>query len=41
MAAGFSKEEIAEAIMEVALVSSGTEMFWAKEVYDKHLLDEE
>ncbi|HSG31183.1 MAG TPA: carboxymuconolactone decarboxylase family protein [Thermodesulfobacteriota bacterium] len=41
LAAGFSKEEIAEVIMEVALVASGTELFWAKEVYDKYLLDEE
>jgi 4-carboxymuconolactone decarboxylase len=41
MAAGYSKEEVAEAIMEVALVASGTELFWAKEVYDKYLLDGE
>lgn len=34
-----SKEEIAEAIMMTALLSSGTEIFWAKEVYDKYLLD--
>ena len=41
MAVGYSKEEISEAIMEVALVSAGTELFWAKEVYDKYLLDGE
>lgn len=37
LALGISKEEIAEAIMETALLSSGTEIFWAKEVYDKYL----
>ena len=37
IALNISKEEIAEAIMETALLSSGTELFWAKEVYDKYL----
>jgi len=32
-----SKAEIAETIMETALLSSGTDIFWAKEVYDKYL----
>lgn len=34
---GISKEEIAEAIMMTALLSSGTEIFWAKDVFDKYL----
>lgn len=38
LAMKITKEEIAEAIMETALLSSGTEIFWAKEVYDKYLL---
>jgi len=33
-----SKEEIAETIMMTALLSAGTDIFWAKEVYDKYLL---
>jgi len=37
LALGISKEEISEAIMETALLSSGTEIFWAKDVYDKYL----
>lgn len=40
MAAGFSKKQIEEAIMEAELVSSGTQMFRVKEVYDKSLLNE-
>ena len=40
MAMDISKEEIAEAIMHTALLSSGTQLFWAKEVFDKYLLDE-
>ena len=32
-----TKAEIAETIMETALVSSGTDIFWAKDVYDKYL----
>ena len=32
-----SKAEIAETIMETALLSSGTDIFWAKDVYDKYL----
>ncbi len=34
---GLSKEEIAETIMVTGLLSSGTEIFWAKEIYDKYL----
>ena len=37
LALKITKEEIAEAIMMTALLSSGTEIFWAKEVYDKYL----
>jgi AhpD family alkylhydroperoxidase len=37
LAMGISKEEIAETIMMTALLSSGTEIFWAKEIYDKYL----
>lgn len=37
LALKISKAEIAETIMETALLSSGTEIFWAKEVYDKYL----
>jgi AhpD family alkylhydroperoxidase len=37
LALGISKQEIGEAIMETALLSSGTQIFWAKEVYDKYL----
>lgn len=37
LALEISKEEIAEAIMSTALLSSGTELFWAKDVYDKYL----
>jgi len=38
LAMKISKEEIGEAIMMTALLSSGTQIFWAKEVYDKYLL---
>jgi len=37
LALKISKAEIAETIMHTALLSSGTEIFWAKEVYDKYL----
>ena len=37
LAMKITKEEIAEAIMMTALLSSGTEIFWCKEVYDKYL----
>jgi len=38
LALKISKEEIGETIMMTALLSSGTQIFWAKEVYDKYLL---
>lgn len=37
LAVGISKNEIAEAVMMTGLLSSGTEIFWAKDVYDKYL----
>jgi AhpD family alkylhydroperoxidase len=37
LALGISKQEISEAIMETALLSSGTEIFWAADVYEKYL----
>lgn len=37
LAMKITKEEIAEAIMMTALLSSGTEIFWCKGVYDKYL----
>ena len=37
LAMKITKEEIAEAIMMTALLSSGTEIFWCREVYDKYL----
>lgn len=33
---GISKEEIAETIMMTGLLSSGTELFWANETYNKY-----
>lgn len=37
LALDISKEEIAETIMFTGLLSSGTQLFWAKDVYDKYL----
>lgn len=37
LALGISKQEISEAIMETGLLSSGTEIFWAENVYRKYL----
>lgn len=37
LAAGASKKEIAETITFTGLLSSGTDLFWAKDVYDKYL----
>ena len=37
MSLDITKEEIAETIMVTGLLSSGTEIFWAKDVYDKYL----
>jgi AhpD family alkylhydroperoxidase len=34
---GIGKEEIAETIMLTGLLSSGTELFWATETYNKYL----
>jgi AhpD family alkylhydroperoxidase len=35
--AGASKEEVAEALLIAAVEGAGTQLYWAKEVYDKHL----
>ena len=37
LASGLSKEEIAETIMLTALLSSGTDIFWVKDTYEKYL----
>ena len=37
MALGISKEEIGETIMLTALLSSGTDIFWIKDTYEKYL----
>lgn len=37
LALDITKEEIAETIMFTGLLSSGTDLFWAKDVYDKYL----
>ncbi len=37
LALKITKEEIAEAIMMTSLLSSGTQIFWCKDVYDKYL----
>jgi len=34
---GISKEEIAETIVFTGLLSSGTDLFWAKDIYEKYL----
>ncbi len=37
LAAGATKQQISEVIMQTAIVSGGVELFWAKDVYDKYL----
>ncbi len=37
LALGLSKEEIAETIMFTGLLSSGTDIFWVQETYEKYL----
>jgi AhpD family alkylhydroperoxidase len=37
IALGISKEEIAETIMMTALLSSGTDIFWIRDTYEKYL----
>jgi AhpD family alkylhydroperoxidase len=37
IALGISKEEIAETIMMTALLSSGTDVFWIRDTYEKYL----
>ncbi len=37
LASGLTKEEIAETIMMTALLSSGTDIFWVKDTYEKYL----
>jgi AhpD family alkylhydroperoxidase len=37
LALKITKEEIAEAIMMTALLSSGTDIFWVRDTYEKYL----
>jgi len=37
LALGLSKEEIAETIMLTGLLSSGTDIFWVQDTYEKYL----
>ena len=37
LALDISKEEIAETIMVTSLLSSGTDLFWVKDIYEKYL----
>ncbi len=37
IALGISKEEIAKTIMMTALLSSGTDIFWIRDTYEKYL----
>jgi len=35
--AGCTKEEITEAILIAAVAGAGTQLYWAKDIYQKHL----
>jgi AhpD family alkylhydroperoxidase len=35
--AGATKEEVAEALLIAALAGSGTQLYWAKEIFEKYL----
>ncbi len=37
LALGISKEEVAETLMLTALLSSGTDIFWVRDTYEKYL----
>lgn len=38
---GATKEEISEALLLTAVEGAGTQLYWAKDIYEKHLGDSE